>query len=347
MTGKSILHYRILEKLGEGGMGVVYLALDTKLDRKVAIKFLPHHIAGNSDERKRFEIEAKAAAALNHPNIGTIHAIEIVDENIFIVMEYIEGVELKEKLTSGPLSTDESQHIALQIARGLEEAHEKNIIHRDIKSSNIMITDKGQVKIMDFGLAKVGKGIQLTKEQSTLGTAAYMSPEQARGEEVDHRSDIWSFGVVLYEMLTNTLPFRGDYEQAVIYAILNESPEAVSTFRNDIPKYYDRFIQKILAKNPGERYQSMSEVIKDIEQTEKVDSKISKTSLLMHNKRFFLFSIMTIFILLTVGWYYFGENGTPTNNNSKTEIKRIAVLPFTNIKKIRRVIFLALHWLIR
>ena len=197
MTGKTILHYKIIEKLGEGGMGVVYLAEDTKLKRRVAIKFLPHNIAANSEVKNRFEIEAQAAAALNHPNIATIHAIEESDDQIFLVMEYIEGEELKSSVgvhRDAPLQLDDIIKYAIQIAEGLRAAHEKGIVHRDIKSSNIMITDDGQVKIMDFGLAKIGVGVQLTKEQSTIGTAAYMSPEQTRGEEVDYRTDIWSFG---------------------------------------------------------------------------------------------------------------------------------------------------------
>jgi len=184
LIGKTILHYKIIEKLGEGGMGVVYLAEDTKLGRQVAIKFLPRHIAGNSDEHKRFEIEAKAAAALNHPNIATIHAIEEVDDEMFIVMEYINGDELKGIISNNPIELDKAMDIATQIAEGLQAAHEKGIVHRDIKSSNIMVTDDGKIKIMDFGLAKVGEGVQLTKEHSILGTASYMSPEQIRGEDV-------------------------------------------------------------------------------------------------------------------------------------------------------------------
>ncbi|TFG91608.1 MAG: serine/threonine protein kinase, partial [Syntrophobacterales bacterium] len=194
MIGKTFSHYKILEKLGEGGMGVVYLAEDSKLERKVAIKFLPRHFATHSDEWERFKIEAKAAAALNHPNIATIHAIEEVNDEIFIVMEYIDGQELKEKISKGPITIEESIKIAIQITEGLNAAHEKDIVHRDIKSSNIMITEKGKVKIMDFGLAKIRGGVQLTKEQSALGTAAYMSPEQARGEPTDHGADIWAFG---------------------------------------------------------------------------------------------------------------------------------------------------------
>ncbi|MCK5453243.1 MAG: serine/threonine protein kinase, partial [Calditrichia bacterium] len=239
MTGKTILHYKIIEELGRGGMGIVYLAEDTKLKRQVAIKFLPRHVSANKDDRQRFQIEAQAAAALNHPNITQIYAIEEVDDELFIVMEYIQGKELKDLVGAhhdAPISIDKFASIATQIAEGLQAAHEKNVIHRDIKSANIMVTDDDKIKIMDFGLAKVGKGMQLTKEQSTLGTAPYMSPEQARGEEVDRSTDIWSFGIVLYEILTGELPFKGEYEAVTIYKILNEEPQDIQSFRQDVPE---------------------------------------------------------------------------------------------------------------
>jgi len=190
MIGKPILHYRIIEKIGEGGMGVVYKAEDTKLSRMVALKFLPHHISANEEERTRFEIEAKAAASLNHSNIATIHAIEETEDEIFIVVEFIDGTELKDKIKTGPITIDDSIKIATQIAVGLNAAHKKGVVHRDIKSQNIMITNEGKVKIMDFGLAKIKGGSELTKIGTTIGTAAYMSPEQVKGEEVDHRTDI-------------------------------------------------------------------------------------------------------------------------------------------------------------
>ena len=275
MIGETILHYKILEKLGEGGMGVVYLAEDTKLKREVAIKFLPHHISANEEERKRFEIEAQAAASLNHPNIATIHAIEESGKDTFIVMEFIDGIELKDKITShysslseredkGGFPVDEVIKTAVQIAEGLEAAHKKGIVHRDIKSQNIMITNDGKVKIMDFGLAKVSGGAQLTKVGLTIGTVAYMSPEQSRGEEVDHRTDLWSLGVVLYEMLTGQMPFRGEYDQAVIYSVLNESPEPVNKIKTDIPNNLQNTINKLLQKNPGDRYSSAKEVLYDL-----------------------------------------------------------------------------------
>ncbi|MEJ2511651.1 MAG: serine/threonine-protein kinase, partial [Anaerolineales bacterium] len=233
MISEQILHYKILEKLGEGGMGVVYLAEDTKLKRKVAIKFLPHHISANKEERKRFEIEAQAAASLNHPNIATIHAIEEAENQLFIVMEYIDGQELKTILRENKntsLHIKETINYSMQIAEGLEAAHQKGIVHRDIKSQNIMITNEGKVKIMDFGLAQISGRSLLTKVGSTIGTVSYMSPEQARGEAVDHRTDIWSFGVVLYEMITGELPFKGEYDQVILYNINMEEPEPIINF---------------------------------------------------------------------------------------------------------------------
>ncbi|MFV1977474.1 MAG: protein kinase, partial [Candidatus Scalindua sp.] len=245
-------------------MGVVYKADDTKLERTVAIKFFPHHISTNSEERQRFKIEAKAAAALNHPNIATIHAIEETDDEMFIVMEYVDGKELKEKISHGKVDIEESIKIAIQISEGLKAAHEKGIIHRDIKSSNIMITNDGKVKIMDFGLAKIKGGKEVTKIGTTLGTAAYMSPEQAKGEEVDHRTDIWSLGVVLYEMLTGGLPFKGEYEQAIIYSILNEDPKPITNLRGNIPSQLTHIVEKTLQKDPVNRYQSIKDLMEEL-----------------------------------------------------------------------------------
>jgi len=278
MIGKTILHYKILEKLGEGGMGVVYKALDTKLNREVAIKFLPHHIAPGEEERERFKIEAQAAAALNHPNIATIHAVEEVDGETFIVMEYIKGKELKDIIQSNlpkVLNLRKVLEYATQIAEGLQAAHEEGVIHRDIKSANIMITEKGQVKIMDFGLAKLRGSAELTKKHATLGTAAYMSPEQARGESVDYRSDIWAFGVVLYEMLTGQLPFRGKYEHSVLFAIMNENPEPVEIHRSDIPPAIIHILDQSLVKEVEDRYQSMAEIARELHRLSKLHSDVS------------------------------------------------------------------------
>ena len=264
MLGKTISHYRIIEKLGEGGMGVVYKAEDTKLRRTVALKFLSSRALGTEDEKARFLHEAQAAAALNHPNICTIYEIDESEDRSFIVMEYIEGKSLEDMIGTGPLKLEEARNIAMQIADGMHEAHRRQIVHRDIKPANIMITESGRVKIMDFGLAKSPGGMQLTREGTTLGTVAYMSPEQARGETVDFRSDIWSLGVMVYEMVTGQQPFKGDYEQAVIYSILSEDPEPMTALRTGVPVEFERIADKAMAKNPKDRYQHADDLLVDI-----------------------------------------------------------------------------------
>ncbi len=264
MIGKTISHYKILEKLGKGGMGVVYKAEDTKLKRIVALKFLSA-IALGGEEKNRFLREAQAAAALNHPNICTIYAIDEADGQMFIAMEFIEGQSLQEKIKGGPLKIEEAIKFAIQVADGLRAAHEKGITHRDIKSANIMITEKGQVKIVDFGSAKLARGgTMLTKEGMTLGTAAYMSPEPAQGEAVDHHTDIWLLGVVLYEMISGRLPFRGEYESAMMYSILNEKPEPLTSLRSNVPMDLERMVAKMLAKNSAARYQHVDELPVDL-----------------------------------------------------------------------------------
>ncbi len=264
MIGKKILHYNILEKLGEGGMGVVYLAQDTRLKRKVAIKFLPDLISSDPEQRTRFENEAQAAASLNHPNITTIHSIEDFDDHVFIVMEYIDGIELKERIRAGVVPIKEAVKIAIQIAEGLNAAHKKKIIHRDIKSQNIMLAADGIVKIMDFGLAKLPGNIQITKTGSMMGTAAYMSPEQAQGEVSDERSDVFSFGIVLYELLTGSLPFKGEYEYALVYSIINEEADTLALETNAVPEKLRNVVLKCLRKDKELRYQSFDEVLKDL-----------------------------------------------------------------------------------
>jgi serine/threonine protein kinase/formylglycine-generating enzyme required for sulfatase activity/dienelactone hydrolase len=253
-------------------MGVVYKAEDTKLKRSVALKFLPPELTRDKDATERFFIEAQAAAALSHNNIITVHEINEHEDQIYIVTEYIEGQNLKEKIQAGPLPIEESLKIAVEIADGLQEAHEKGIVHRDIKSANIMITEKGQVKIMDFGLAKLKGKSKLTKVGTTVGTAAYMSPEQALGKEVDHRTDIWSLGVVLYEMLTGELPFKGQYEQAVIYSIMNEEPEPVSHLGSGIPEELTEIVTRSLKKERAQRYGSIKKVLKDLNILRHLDS---------------------------------------------------------------------------
>jgi len=273
MTGQTISHYKILEKLGEGGMGVVYKAMDIKLKRTVALKFLPAELTRDAEAKKRFIFEAQAASALEHNTICNIHEIDETENGqLFIVMAYYEGQTLRQKIEQGPLKIDEAVNIAIQIARGLTKAHEQKIIHRDIKPDNILLTTDGEVKILDFGLAKLSGRNKLTSEGITLGTTAYMSPEQASGKALDQRGDIWSLGVVLYEMITGQLPFNAEYEQAMIYSILNEKPTPPSARRSDVPMELERIILKALAKNPQERYQHMDEIVVDLKAV-KLNSK--------------------------------------------------------------------------
>ena len=227
--------YQIREELGRGGMGIVYKAEDTKLKRTVALKFLPPELARDKEARERFIREAQAAAALDHPNICTVYEADEAEGKAFISMAYIEGENLRKIITKGPIKYDKAMEIAIQVAEGLEEAHKKGIVHRDIKSANIMVTEKGQAKIMDFGLAKVAGSSLITKEATTMGTVAYMSPEQARGEELDERTDIWSLGVILYEMISGNLPFRGANDQSIVFSILNEDPVPVKELEKGIP----------------------------------------------------------------------------------------------------------------
>ena len=224
MIGQTVSHYRIVDKLGEGGMGVVYKAEDTALQRTVALKFLPPELTRDTDAKQRFLHEARAAARLDHPNICTVYEVGEAEGQLFLAMACYEGMTLREKLQEGPLPWAEATALAMQAAAGLSEAHAHGIVHRDIKPANLFLTSKEQLKILDFGLAKLSGASVLTKDGSTLGTAAYMAPEQVRGEAADARSDLWSLGVVLYEMVTGRPPFQGEYAQAVMYGIVNEDP---------------------------------------------------------------------------------------------------------------------------
>ena len=254
-------------------MGVVYKARDTKLDRLVALKFLPSELTRDEEAKKRFVREAQAASALDHSNICTIYEVEETeDAQIFMAMALYKGETLKEKIGRSPLRVEEVVDIAIQVAEGLKEAHESGIVHRDIKSANIMITSKGQVKVLDFGLARLGGRTKLTKAGMTLGTAAYMSPEQIKGTEVDHRSDIWSLGVMLYEMLTGKLPFKGDYEQAVAYNITSEIPDPVTGLRTGVPMALERIVFKCLEKDPSRRYQHIEDLAVDLKALQEMNS---------------------------------------------------------------------------
>jgi len=253
-------------------MGVVYKAQDTRLDRIVALKFLPGHLLCDEDAKARFVHEAKAASALNHTNITTIYEIDEAGGECFISMEYVEGKSLKELIKNKQTRKWDIPKIAtlgVQMVEGLSKAHQKGIIHRDIKSDNIMLTNEGMVKIMDFGLAKLKGVSKVTKAGTTLGTVSYMSPEQTRGEDVDHRADIWSLGVILYEMITGQLPFKGDYEQAVVYSILNEEPKPITDLRPDLPGELEQIVNTALSKSPDSRYQKAGDILVDLRKLRK------------------------------------------------------------------------------
>jgi serine/threonine-protein kinase len=322
--------YQILEELGRGGMGVVYKAKDTKLKRTVALKFLPPELTHIPDIKERFMREAQAAAALDHPNICTVYEFDEVEEKTFISMAYIEGQSLKKKIESGPLEIDEALSIATQVAEGLQEAHNKGVVHRDIKSANIMVTEKGQAKVMDFGLARLAGGTLVTKEGTTMGTIAYMSPEQARGEEVDHRTDIWSLGVVLYEIFTGQLPFKGEHEQAVVYSILKEKPEPITDIKADIPVSIEQVVSKALEKDPDKRYKQAEELLDDLKSIsagivpEEIKTRLRKAKL-RKRKRAFLYGGAAGLVIAAVVIALLFLTGPAE------AIDSIAVLPFKNL----------------
>lgn len=261
MVGRTVSHYEIIEKLGEGGMGAVYRAHDVRLDRDVALKFLPAQAALDPEARRRFLTEARAAAGLQHPNICPVFEIDEAEGELFIAMAYIEGRNLAEEVSAGPLPLPRALDLGVQIARGLAEAHRKGVLHRDIKPANVMVTAADQALIMDFGLAHLPRGARSGPSGVTAGTTAYMAPERLAGEEFDHRSDLWSAGVVLYRMLTGRLPFSGQYEQEIVYSILNEDPAPPEAPGYEIPRDVRETVFRALAKQPQERYQSATELL--------------------------------------------------------------------------------------
>ena len=279
MIGQTISHYKITEKLGEGGMGVVYKAEDTRLRRAVALKFLSLQALGNEEEKQRFLREAQAVALLDHPNIAAVYDIGESDGRTFMAMALVDGPTLAERIKERRLKLDEALDIAIEICEGLQEAHENGVTHRDIKPANIMLTRKGRVKITDFGLAHLAGRSKLTKSGTTLGTPAYMSPEQALGQTTDRRGDIWGVGVVLYEMIAGKPPFDHEHEQAIIYSIINEPQEPLTARRTGLPTELDRTVGKALAKKPEERYQHVADMRLDLHALRKSLSSGKSTSL--------------------------------------------------------------------
>jgi serine/threonine protein kinase/tetratricopeptide (TPR) repeat protein len=340
MIGQTISHYRILEKLGEGGMGIVYKAHDTKLDRDVALKFLPHHLTATADEQARFLQEARAAAALNHPNICTIYDIAENEGEQFIAMEYIDGNTLRHQLETLNLKLETVVSYAVQIGEALQEAHSKGIVHRDVKTDNIMVNSRNQIKVMDFGLAKLKGSLKLTKTSSTVGTLAYMAPEQIQGGEVDARSDIFSFGVVLYETLTGHTPFRGEHEAAMLYSIVNEEPESLQKYLLDAPSELLHVLNRALEKDPEDRYQSVHDMVIDLRRLKKettrvsrqptedvhAESKHTETRQRDMKKRamFGVGAIVGLVLLVLLGWFLFQQL------SGSSESVPIAVISFEN-----------------
>jgi serine/threonine-protein kinase len=256
--------YRISGEIGRGGMGVVFKAEDTKLKRPVALKLLPFELSHSPEAKERFIREAQAAAALDHPNICTVYEVEEQDGQAYIAMAFIDGTSLKARIAQGQLKIGEALEIAVQVAEGLAEAYRKGVVHRDIKPANVMLTPKGQAKIMDFGLARVESAGDLTRTDVVMGTVAYMSPEQALGKKVDHRTDIWSFGCLLYEMLAGNSPFQGGHEQAVFQAIVHGDPQPIAALRRDIPTGVAKILERCLKKNPPDRYPDAGALISDL-----------------------------------------------------------------------------------
>jgi serine/threonine protein kinase len=326
MIGQTVSHYKILEHLGGGGMGVVYKAEDTRLKRTVALKFLPPELTRDLEAKERFVHEAQAASALQHNNICVVHDIDETDDGqMFIVMDLYEGETLKKKIEHGPLPLKDAIDIALQVARGLQAAHEAGMVHRDIKPANIMVTAKGEAKILDFGLAKLAGQAVLTKLGSTVGTVAYVSPEQAWGEEVDRRSDIFSLGVVLYEMITGHRPFRGEHEAAIAYSLMNESPEPLARYKADVPNELQRVIDKSLAKERDERYQHIDEMLVDLRKAQQESPAAAKSKRKVRKLPFLIGVGIALVALAILAYIFVLPKSVPPPDKS------VAVLPFLNL----------------
>ncbi|UCC44873.1 MAG: protein kinase, partial [Candidatus Zixiibacteriota bacterium] len=321
-VGTIVSHYKIISKIGAGGMGEVYLAEDTQLDRRVALKFLPSHLSQDEAARARFTREAKAAAKLDHPNIVPVYEVGEFQDRPFFAMAHIEGKSLKEVINAGRLSINEAIEFTKQICEGLHEAHSAGIIHRDIKPGNIIIDSKGKTRILDFGLAIVAGEDKLTKTGSTLGTVGYMSPEQIEGKQVDHRSDLFSVGVILYEMLTGRRPFEGDTDAAVARSITDATPEPIARYKSGTTGELQQIVEKALTKDPALRYQHADGMLADLKRLS-IDSGATK------KRRIGLVVAAAIVIAMVVG--YFGFSTFHGEYDQVTGPKRLVVLPFDNL----------------
>ncbi len=333
MVGTTVSHYRILEKLGEGGMGIVYKAQDLKLERLVALKFLPIQALPSAEETARFHQEAKAISSLNHPHIAAIHDIDEADGQKFLVLEYIPGSTLKSRLKDlrnygrdFPLA--EALKYGVQVAEGLAHAHRHGIVHRDVKTDNIMLTEEGDAKITDFGLAKLRGTSPLTQTGSTLGTVAYMSPEQIRGEEVDFRSDLFSFGCVLYELVTGRLPFQGEHEAAITYSIVNTDPPPAGSVRPGIPPSLEAVIRRCLEKKKESRFQSAEEVAGELRRIQTGLAPGAKSD----SRRKLLWGAAALVLLAGLIAVYL----LAPFKHALEPSRSIAVLPFINMSVLHR-----------
>ena len=320
MIGRTVGHYRITDRLGSGGMGVVYRAEDVKLARTVALKFLPPELTRDPEANQRFEREARAASQLDHPNICTVHEFgESEDGQMFLAMACYDGESLAARIARGPVPLAEAIRIVEQIARGLGKAHASGIVHRDVKPANVMVTNDGVVKVLDFGLAKLALASSITQSHTTVGTASYMAPEQIRAENVGPQADIWALGVVLFELLTGRHPFRGESPGAMLYSILNDSPPSVS----EHPEV-DPIVRRMLEKDPRQRYQSTDEVLRDLERLRSGASEVTVRRLPPPRKRTMATGAVVVAALAiaVVGWLEFSRHNAPQT------IRSIAVLPF-------------------
>jgi len=327
--GSIIGHYRIIERIGAGGMGEVYLAEDTELNRKVALKFLPLHLCQDADCRARFKREAQAAAKLNHPNIVTIHEVSEFNGRPFIAMEHVEGQTLRDFGKDKELPLNRIIELATQVCEGLARAHSAGIVHRDIKPSNILIDQDGRVKIVDFGLASVMGSDHLTKTGSTLGTIGYMSPEQVRGDKVDQRTDLFSFGVVLYEMITGHAPFKADSEAATLHAITNAKPELLARFRREVPAELQGIIDKALDKNVATRYQHADDLAADIKRLTSATVPLQAPRRDLWNR--YVVTTAVALIVVIVGYWGLRKFAPTDAQKSDSARKMLAVLPFENL----------------